>query len=67
MEKIGNGGDCDELENTYPVLSRVRRQATSLGTEGQEMIHFISREIQSLDFHEKLLSFFGWASRHVRS
>lgn len=67
MEKIGNSGDCDELENTYPVLSRVSSKATSLGTEGQEMIHFISREIQSLDSHEKLLSFFGWASRHVRS
>lgn len=25
--EIGNGGDCEELENTYPILSSVSSQA----------------------------------------
>ena len=41
MEKIGNGGGCDELENIYLVLSRVSSQATQLGAESQEIIYFI--------------------------
>lgn len=60
MEKIGNGGGCDELENTYLVLGH-----STWGRESRDHLFYSMRKKSGPSCETFSFFFFGRAVQHA--